>query len=225
MIDHDDLERLRVAASRKLEQRTVARVASHLTGAAVKAIAGLHYLADLDDEIFLSPAADAKGYPKHAVHSAHTRWAAASAVSAIDICAGLLARIHQLYNPPHEADLRKFDPGNAKKPKQGLSPADRVASLRPHWRVWVEAVHNDPRYLSMLKARNELTHASAPERVIGGAAGHANRYACRFGGRLDATAASLSAIPWTESRTLVVDARDLATQHVQAFLHVAIMHE
>ncbi len=114
----------------------------------------LVYLADLDDEMIESgPSREARLLS--VIDNAHPRWAAVTAISAVDRCAAALARIAHLSpsRTNREASMRCFD---SKKRRDRL----------PSWgHNWVSTVFDDPWYQDLLALRNPLTHGRLP-RVI-----------------------------------------------------------
>lgn len=216
-----DFERLRVVASRKLEPKAVSpRAISHLVAASVRAVGALKYLVALDD--VLDAPSWSRADPRDMVDAAHTRWATASAISALDACAAVLGRVHSPSSAvKFETDLRGLDPASTKKKAGGLSAADRFSKLRAPWQSWVRDVHSDPRYARVLRARHALAHSSVPEEVTSGVAGHALRWRFAIGADLDTVNISIPPAAWIGSRQLVLECAELATDRVRGFLEAA----
>lgn len=164
-------------------------------------VEGLHYLDDLHD-LHQKDCSPAAAHSPEIVNIAHVRWATSSAITSLDLCAAALGRECCAWSGPRELDLRVFDPSSNKSagssPRTALSPA----ALR-----WVNAVLADQRYKEVQGARNPLTHS----RLI------RNLYLSGPGRTQFVVPATGNALP---ARDLVCHARDLATQHVSAFLDV-----
>ena len=96
-----------LAAAGRLHERLPNLGASHLVVTAAYTVEGLHYLAELDSE--LPPYWLAGHHPDGAsVDLAHARWGVADAITAIDLCAAALGRIHCGYpKNDHEMDFRE----------------------------------------------------------------------------------------------------------------------
>jgi hypothetical protein len=94
-------------AARRIDERYAGREASTMFLWAVWTVEGLDYLADIDAELPASP----HRHNHEAVDLAHARWAAVDAVTAIDLCAAALGRMHRDYpNRGFEMDF-----GDARK--------------------------------------------------------------------------------------------------------------
>lgn len=199
---------------------------------AVECVNGLHYLADLDDHLVPRDAAtNVLSHGWQAVDMAHARWAAGSAITALDLCAAALGRLYCGIS----GDRRDLS----------------VESVRDkHWETlttalgnpsrWIAAVRGDHRYKDLLRLRHELTHQVQPRSYsvhvadvlntsdrVGpwspeDALAHAEAQAAA-----QARAAATSVTHRTRfvigDRELPVPvvirlARDVATEHVEAFL-------
>jgi hypothetical protein len=136
------------------------------------------------------------------VSIAHVRWATGTAITALDLCAAALARECCGWNGPRELDLRGFDPSS----KDKAVPARR-AQLPATPLAWVDAVLEDPNYQNVQGARNPLTHARLRRKLDGDRLSSVQFVVAAAGDEMHA-------------RDLVRIARDLATKHVAAFLHV-----
>jgi hypothetical protein len=174
-------------------------------------VESLDYLAMLDDETMGPPARSPYGYGPDVVEIAHTRWAAGSAVTALDLCAAMLAVRHGSRPvDSHSASLGDFVP----KHQRNMDAKKRAQDLRdavPHAaRAWISAVWGDPEYQTVRRARNPLTHSSLPRLVRGS-----------MGGAQTPERSTLLPVgpnkAWLSSGELVRKARDIAVQHVAAF--------
>jgi len=100
---------------------------------------GLDYLLDVDDQTFGHWPRRLHGYPHEAVDLAHVRWAAASAITTLDLCAGTLGR--RRCPPRHDGNeysLRDFDAKYSKA-------VQRLALLTSPERAWAVAAHDRSR--------------------------------------------------------------------------------
>jgi hypothetical protein len=194
------------------ERKNVRGRVGHFVIAAKHAVESLHYLADLDDATFREDHPRG-GHPSDATDEAHVRWASGSAITGVDLCAAALGRVHKLVDGSHELSMRDLTVhlGDPSKKKA----AAYFAALGTDWKAWARAVYADPVYIRCLAARNPLTHADAPRAIYSGASGHANRYGYRFGGFDNPDALTIS------GRTVIEEARDMATRHVEAFFAIA----
>jgi hypothetical protein len=169
------------------------------------AVASLHYLDDLDDAQAAYPES-VRGQHPDIVDIAHVRWATGSAVTSLDLCAAALGRACCAHTKAHELDLRDFDAVTTSKRisrNRGMLPAQALS--------WIDAVLADSRYRDIQDARDPLTHSWLSRHLSrGGQGGHPGR--THF--TLRKTNTSIGA------RDLVILSRDVATEHVQAFLNV-----
>ena len=129
---------------------------------------------------------------------AHLRWAAGSAITAIDLCAAVAARELGLWTGGNEFDARKL------VNKRNDLPAVVVGGWPPDILRWLEDLTMDPDYPIILGARHPLTHA----RVIRHFTTADRSIRIDMGGTLYTT------------DELIVLARKLATKQVEAFLDV-----
>jgi len=165
------------------------------------AVEELHYLDELDLRHHGRDLAEG-GHPPHVVTIAHARWAAGSAVTALDLCAAALARECCNWSGSRAFDFRDFDPDGDKRnvsSNRSQLPDDAIA--------WIDAVLNDQRYKDVQGARNPFTHSRLKRRLTG-----AGPQDTEF--VIAATGNVLSA------RDLICCARDIATERVTAFLGV-----
>lgn len=169
------------------------------------AVDALHYLADVDDQ------RDLRGQHPDVVDIAHVRWGAGTAITALDLCAAALGRLHCGATGPHELDLRQ------------VVHASRWARLPAGARRWVTAATADPDYGVVLAARNPMTHARLPRTLsIANVAPRAHEQRTAFpvfglpANPLDPT--EVVAKRPVPARELIETARDVATRHIEAFL-------
>lgn len=172
---------------------------------AVWAVDGLHYLDDVDASQANYPNSVGAHHPD-IIDIAHVRWATGTAITALDLCAAALGRICCGWNKKNELDLRDFDP----QAKPRVATTFRSA-LPASMLTWVDSVLADARYKNIQGARNPLTHASMSRHLSrGGNGGHQSR--TRF--------TILKTNSQFGARNLVTDSKDLASDHVNAFLQV-----
>ena len=90
------------------------------------------------------------GHHPDVVDMAHVRWAAGTAVTAIDLCAAALARLHCGTTSSREGSISDFrpDPRNQRR---------RVA-LPPAALDWLDSVLADASYGAIKLARDPMTH-------------------------------------------------------------------
>src|SRR5262249_26072540 len=124
-------------AAQALERLADSKAAvAHFIAAAGRAAQTCHYLADLDEKRFGGIWMQ-DGHENDAADDGHVRWASTSAVTALDLCAAVLARIHRLYKGGAEFSLRKIDPTGSAEAKKNFD------ALAPKWQDWVKAVRAD----------------------------------------------------------------------------------
>ena len=160
------------------------------------AVDSLHYLDDIDNAYDTSHAT-ISGHSPDVVDVAHVRWATATSITALDLCAAGLGRAFCQHQGTHELDLADFAPG---------SHQDRRTKLPPTARKWVDAVHADPQYKTIKQSRNFLTHSRILRHFTLAAGGPPQRLQLE----LDGTK--------VEVRQLIENARDCATRHVSEFI-------
>ncbi len=123
---------------------------------------GLDYLLDVDDQTFGHWPRRLHGYPHEAVDLAHVRWAAASAITTLDLCAGTLGR--RRCPPRHDGNeysLRDFDAKYSKA-------VQRLALLTSPERAWAVAATTDPDYATVLNARHPMVHSRLKRTLYAG---------------------------------------------------------
>jgi hypothetical protein len=170
--------------------------ASYLVVTAAYTVEGLHYLSELDADL---PAYWSAGHqPSGAsVDLAHARWAVGDAITAIDLCAGVLGRLHRAY-PRND---REMDLGQAARDS-------RLAEL-PEPSAWLRSVDADSKYRYVPALRHALVHRTV-RRPIEMTLGRGARRGL----------IQLEGDPELEVRVevLVPLCRDVALQHVSAFV-------
>ena len=118
---------------------------------------GLHHLLDLDDRTFGVWPRQQHGYLEEAVDLAHVRWASASAITTLDLCAATMGRRRCAGRPyGSEYSLRDFDPKRARDKKAAKS---RLAQLKMLKRAWITATTTYKDYATVLNARNPMVHS------------------------------------------------------------------
>jgi hypothetical protein len=121
---------------------------------AIECVNGLHYLVDLDR--YLVPndvATDVLNHNWQVVDMAHVRWAAGSAITALDLCAAALGRLYcGIVGDDRDLSVEsaKEKDWSALRDARGGEPAK-----------WITAVRGDHRYQDLLQLRHELTHKCA----------------------------------------------------------------
>lgn len=187
------------ASARRLGERYPKSGAESLAIWAALTVEGLHYLADVDAALRRPPSSrdvrtGATYHRADAVQQAHARWATADAVTAIDLCAGALGRMHCGY----PKDSREMDFHDARRDQALLALAEPSA--------WITAVRGDADYRDLWPLREQLVHRYAVRTIeLGGV--HSGRVSLhRSGGALIAIE---DLVPWC---------RDVALRHVRAFL-------
>ena len=164
---------------------------------AARAVESLHYLDDLDRQFGEGPRAD---HDLDLIDVTHARWATTTSITALDLCAAGLGRVFcGNTNPRREFALRYFDSANSHRAEhfRDSIPENVVA--------WVDAVLRDDRYVEIKQARDWLTHSRLTRHF---AIGPVGRRRLRLG--LESGE--------VEVRRLVEDARDVASDHVSAFV-------
>ena len=192
----------------RYEQRNNRPEFGRLVMWSVWAVESLHYLSDLDESQAEYPVSP-HGFPPDIVDIAHVRWATATAITSLDLCAAALGRVYCGHDGPRELDLRDFDTAR-QKAKRARERRKKLPDLGD---AWIGNLLSDTRYLKIHAARNPMTH-SWLNRLLsrGGEGGHAQRTQFRI--KDFQTDNPLGA------RTFITLAKDLATQQVSEFLNV-----
>lgn len=158
----------------------------------------LYYLADLDARVA------AKGitppHPSHVVELAHARWAASSAVTAVDLCAAALARQLGIGPIATKSGDKEF---NLWQLKDAASNGQTTGTAG----AWAKSVSADPDLRLLSSIRNPTVHARLPRRLYRGGGG-SEREHLRVPGVADPI----------EVGAVVTLARDTAARIVEDFL-------
>lgn len=151
---------------------------------AVWAVDSLYYL----EELISIPLNGLDDHHPDIQDMAHLRWATGTAISALDLCAAVLARENNLKKGKNE-----FDMGNIGKMKNQLpTPLQN----------WVSGVEADSRYQDILDLRHSLTHARVARHLsLGGS-----------------TKISLKSGTDRNVLEIVTIAKELATENVEKML-------
>ena len=152
----------------------------HLSSAAGRAAESLVYLAEIDDRRFKEIWPD-DGYQNDTVDVGHVRWAAAGALTSLDLCMAAAARLGGFaQRPPRREDsIRDYY-----RVTHSGKVDDNRDLVRPPWRAWIDGVVGDARYEKLLRVRNALVHADAfriNHGTTGPLAGHSLRYGYNVG--------------------------------------------
>jgi hypothetical protein len=131
---------------------------------AVECVNGLHYLSDIDTQLVpVDAATDVLGHNWQVVDMAHARWAAGSAITALDLCAAALGR---LYCGISGDDARDLDLEGIKRREH----RDVLRAAPGDPAEWAARVRGDNRYNGLLDLRHQLTHRVLPRSLQGRAA-------------------------------------------------------
>jgi hypothetical protein len=161
------------------------------------------YLDHLDHRAFGGRRRTLYGYHPDVVDLAHVRWAAGSAVTAIDLCAAVLGRNYCHVKGNHQLALAAF----VDKTK-GLG---LLAQLPGDAQRWVKAVSRDPDFGTVKRARNPMTHSRLPRTIQGG-----NRKPGPHEQRTSLPVGPNGAL--VGARDIVLLAKAVAQKHVEYFL-------
>ncbi|MDP3984797.1 MAG: hypothetical protein Q8Q52_07345 [Acidimicrobiia bacterium] len=174
-------------------------MAANLVAWATRDVRSLHYLLAVDDEAMDS--GEARGWSLEIVDNAHPRWAATTAISAVDRCAAALARVTPTVNTTgsREATVRWL-------------AAKRLSQLSAGGRRWVTSVTADPFHNSLVELRNGLVHRHL-RRVVRAVVGQGDWEGQRDSLILEGREYHV--------RGLIEASRDFADTHVSAFLAAA----
>jgi len=172
---------------------------------ATYAVEALYYLEDLDKTQAIPTNFNSPHHPD-TVDMAHVRWATTTAITALDLCAAALGRRYCGWTSDKELSLQSFKPRS--EDGKALRPLLRKY---PQAMKWVDDVRQDPRYKIVRAARNPLTHSTLIRHftlIAGPSTIPDPRIAFKVNGKP------------IEAGALVTTARDLAGEHVNAFLLV-----
>ena len=179
-----------------------------LIGWAMWAADGLHHLLDLDDRTFGVWPRQLHGYPEEAVDLAHVRWASASAITTLDLCAATIGRRRYARRPHgNEYSLRDFDP----KRRHKQAAQSRLGQLTTAERQWVNVATTDEDYATALNARNPMIHGRLKRTVYG-----STRPPRPHEDRTGFPVGSEGTI--VDSRPLIELCSEVATRHLESFL-------
>lgn len=134
--------------------------ASSLVVWALLAADGLAYLVDLDNDL-RAGRSQQPSQAWQAVEFAHSRWAATSAITVLNLAAAALGRLHLPPKPVgQEYSLEDFydrrGGGIGKQRRDALTLAGRR---------WIESTHGNKLYRTVLRARNPFTHGRVNQSV------------------------------------------------------------
>ena len=177
---------------------------------AVWAADGLHHLLDLDNRMFGVSPRELHGYTEEALDLAHVRWASASAITTLDLCAATLGR-RRCVKKGREYSLRDFDVKRPSNKQAKQATKKRISQLEPAERTWVAGAINDPDYATILSARNPLIHGRL-KRTLYGSTVPSGPHEDRTGFPVGPSAAVV------DSRPLIKLCSEVATKHLEAFL-------
>ena len=189
----------------------------HLATGAGRAAESLVYLADLDDSRFGAIWPNDR-YGNDVVDDAHVRWAAATALTSLDLCiaaAGRLAGFAQ--RPPRGEDsIRDY----YRFTNTGMLVDNRQLVTAP-WRAWIDALVADCRYDMLLGVRNTLVHSDAL-RIIHATTEPIHGHDLRYGYRVGPLNLPFHSSTHTTvmAREVVELSRDVSLSHVAAFVTV-----
>ena len=114
-------------------------------------VEGMDYLADIDSQ---RPTTYSGQEEQRVVDLSHARWATVDAVTAIDLCAAALGRMHCGYP---DAKGREMDFGQAK--------GNATLLALPECTAWLAGVRGDSEYASVKELRDALVHRTARRRI------------------------------------------------------------
>lgn len=189
----------------------------HLASAAGRAAESLAYLAEIDDLRF-KDVWPVDEYQNDVVDDGHVRWAAAGALTSLDLSMAAAARLGGFaQRPPRGEDsirvyYRVTHAGNVE---------DKRYLVVPPWRAWIDGVVGDARYDTLLRVRNALIHADA-FRIIHGTTGPLGGHSLRYGYNVGPLVLPVqqSSHLTVMAREIVELSRDVAFDHVGAFVGV-----
>jgi hypothetical protein len=179
---------------------------------AVWAADGLHHLLDVDDIAFGVVPRDLSGFSEEVLDLAHVRWASASAITTLDLCAGTLGR-RRCPARGNEYSLREFDPRRMRRADARAVAEERLQQLDSREADWVFAATNDPDYDIVLNARNPMTHGRL-KRTLYGRTSLPGPHQDRTGSPVGPSGSIV------DSRELLKKCSSVATRHVEAFLRL-----
>ena len=202
-----------VTVVKNYEARCKSTLLSSLFLWATWAVEGLYYLDDLDSD-WSNYSNPAGSHHPDIIDMAHARWASGTAITALDLCAAGLARQYCKWTGLNELDLRGFDVNAASGNRRRKQTLARRSNLRPSALAWVDDVLADPRYQTILNARNPLAHSRLPRHLRISIGGEPKKDRMDFKITINGNQIQIG------SRELVLQSRDFAGEHVDRFLCV-----
>jgi hypothetical protein len=191
-------------AGRRIDERYSDSGAGALLVWAAWTVEGMYYLADVDASLPRPPYA---GHNHEAVDLSHARWATVDAVTAIDLCAASLGRMHCDY------------PKKGREMDFGISRENSALLALPAPGEWMRAVCADDQYEQVRGLRDALVHRTARRRIEVTISSSLSLTGVGGGARTSRARLHLSdpaaAIPVED---LVPRCRDVAQRHVGAFM-------
>jgi hypothetical protein len=137
---------------------------------ASEAVEGLYYLQDIEDDLPSDALLDG-GHRATTVHITHARWAAGTAMTALDLCAASIGFLHL----PAPTGGRFYDLGRlAAEQKKPLHKRQFDLTTLPNALNWINSVTADQDYTLVQEVRDLLTHRNAARHFrigLGSAAG------------------------------------------------------
>jgi hypothetical protein len=140
----------------------------------------------------------------------HVRWATATAITALDLCAAALGHLHE---PAGEA-ARRQRRGQRRDLSLRHFNQRRLRWLPEAAQAWVREVAADPRYVMVLHTRHPFTHSRVARKMQEHGLPRTVRdsFEIKIGNKTTTVGA----------RDLIEQATDLATAHVERFLTEAV---
>lgn len=194
----------RLKLIRSFEARHRAPTAGALITWAALTVDSLNYLDEIDREYESNLPVESQW--RGIIDVAHARWAAATAVTALDLCAAGLGRAICRHRGLRELDLEDFAPITRGKPEKIEERKLRRGQLPEPALDWIAAVRRDSRYKMIKRARDGLTHSYKGRRLSAG--GPPQRLQLKLKEKEIGV------------REFIEGARDCATRHVSAFLQL-----
>lgn len=188
---------------------------AHLSSGAGRAAESLVYLADMDDERFKGVWPQ-DGYDNDTVDDGHVHWAAAGALTSLDLCIATASRLGGFaQRPPRGEDsVREYY-----RVEHSGKIVDKRNLVSPPWRAWIDGVIADSRYEKLLRIRNALVHADALRNTFattGPVSGHSMRYGYNVGPLTPPVQQSTHTT--MRAREIVELSRDVALTHFGTFV-------
>jgi hypothetical protein len=163
------------------------------------AVDGLYYLQDIEDNLPTDALLDGD-HKATTVHITHARWAAGTAMTALDLCAASIGFLHL----PPLAGGRFYDLGRLVAERKKLTTLPDV--LR-----WINGVTSDQDYTLVREVRALLTHRNAPR-----------HFRIGVGGEPQTAESTGLTVPSSQNpvaaRAIVRASRTLATKWVEEYV-------